>query len=316
MSQQIENPWAWWQAALAGKIGPIHDGEPEQGYYRVRDGKGGPWLPVAIWKDASGAWLCKRGTSKARAEDVWTWACRNPISHETYTAVVAGGAWPDEVGPAETRGIGDNLPTDPVERFKLTLDIEREQIEAFLKAPIADEDSAVKAGRWSGKMRDIAKEIDDKRVELKKPHDDAAKAVQQTFKPMVDAADKLASNLKDHVTPWIMEKRRKADAEAAEALRIKREAEQKAADELGVAPPPEPTRAQARAPSKVVTGGVTVRTVKVVQIDDLVKAASHIAAFKTPNAGLVEAVRKAVDPLLRAGYEVPGAKLVEQSSVS
>lgn len=306
--------WTWWQNALAGDFGPVHEGTPQQGFYKVREGRGGPFVPVAIWQAEDGSWLCKRGKKSASAEDIWTFACRHPITHDVYTAVMAGAEWPD-AAPAAAE-IGHNLPTDPAERFKMLIEIDRERIDEFVKTPISDEASAVKAGTWSGKMKDLAKEIDDTRTALKKPHDDAGKAVQSTFKPLVDDADALAKKLATHVSAWVLDKKRKADAEAAEAARIRREAELAAARDLDLPPPPEPTRAQARAPSKIVTGGVTARTVKVTRINDLPKAAAYIAGLETPNPDFVDVVRKISHRLLTAGISVPGATLEDSTTVS
>jgi hypothetical protein len=302
----------WWRSALRGEVGLIHEGDPQPGRYRKKAGKQGGWIPVAIWHDGSGM-VALAGKEMVDANDIWTWVCRNPVQEEHYLQALSGGKWHDEPDDP-LAGIGHNLPTDPVERFNLMIEMEREAIEAFLKVPIAAEDDAVKAGRWSGKLKGIAKEIDEKRVELKKPHDDAATAVQQTFKPLVDAASQLAAKLTNHVSPWVKEKKRKADEEAAEAARIKRDAEQKAADELGVAPPPETTRAPARMPSKVVTGGLTVRTVKVAKINDLNAAASYFAKLENPE--LRDLMRKLAYKVMTAGVPVPGAELVEDQRVS
>jgi hypothetical protein len=302
----------WWRSALRGEVGLIYEGDPQPGFYRKKAGKQGGWIPVAIWHDGSGM-VALAGKKMVHADDIWTWVCRNPVQEAHYRQALSGGKWHDEIDEP-VAGIGHNLPTDPVERFNLMIEMEREAIEAFLKVPIAAEDDAVKAGRWSGKLKDIAKEIDEKRVELKKPHDDAATAVQQTFKPLVDAASQLAAKLTNHVSPWVKEKKRKADEEAAEAARIKRDAEQKAADELGVAPPPETTRAPARMPSKVVTGGLTVRTVKVAKINDLNAAASYFAKLENPD--LRDLMRKLAYKVMTAGVPVPGAELVEDQRVS
>jgi hypothetical protein len=161
----------WWRSALRGEVGLIHEPDPQPGFYRKKAGKQGGWIPVAIWHDGSGM-VALAGKKMVDANDIWTWVCRNPVQEAHYRQALSGGKWHDEIDEPAA-GIGHNLPTDPVERFKLMIEMEREAIEAFLKVPIAAEDDAVKAGRWSGKLKDIAKEIDEKRVELKKPHDPA-----------------------------------------------------------------------------------------------------------------------------------------------
>ena len=39
----------YWQNALSGNFGAVHENDPQCGYYRMRKGRGGPWVPVAIW---------------------------------------------------------------------------------------------------------------------------------------------------------------------------------------------------------------------------------------------------------------------------
>lgn len=41
--------YAWHRAALAGLNPPIHEGQPECGWYRRKIVKGGPWVPVRIF---------------------------------------------------------------------------------------------------------------------------------------------------------------------------------------------------------------------------------------------------------------------------
>lgn len=38
----------WWLDAIAGRDVDRHDGLPECGYYRMKNVKGGPWVPVHI----------------------------------------------------------------------------------------------------------------------------------------------------------------------------------------------------------------------------------------------------------------------------
>lgn len=303
----------WWRNALHGEFGPIHDGDPQAGFYRKKKSKAGGWTPVAIWLGGDGKMVAKVGDTMGDAYDIWTWVCRNPVAEAIYRAVIAGQPWPDEAPVGDHPGIGHNLPDDPVERAKLELVDEREKVKAFLATPIADEDTATKSGRWAQKMADLAKRIDALRVERKKPHDDAAKAVQAEFKPLIDGADDLSRSLKKHMEPWL---RAKA-AKAAEEARIKAEAERKAAESLDV--PVEERRAPAREPSKIATGGVTLATRKVTVITDIAAAAGDIAARvkANPEAFLdfQDAVRAAAHKVISTGQSVPGAEHREVSGV-
>src|SRR4051812_17925341 len=95
----------FWRSALTGAAQPIHENDPQAGYYRVRAYRGGPWLPVAIWRETDGRLKALRDGSPVDPQDLWTWCCQHPVTYEAYLAVAEGGQpWPDEV-PA---GLGHN----------------------------------------------------------------------------------------------------------------------------------------------------------------------------------------------------------------
>lgn len=72
------------------------------------------------------------------------------------------------------------------------------------------------------------KDADKERAAEKKPHDDAAKAVQAKWKPLIDRCDIAAKAIKDALTPYRTEKQRAAD-DAARKAREEAEAAHKAA---------------------------------------------------------------------------------------
>lgn len=218
------NVWAWWQDALAGKIGPIHDGDPQQGFYRTRY-KDGPWEPVAIWLD-DGKWLAMRGDHPADAVNIWTFACRNPVSHEAYTQAIEGGGWDDE---PETPAIGHNLPSDPFEALQVEFAAEREQVDAFLKKPITTQAEADRAAIWSKRLSTIAKKATDLHKVEKQPHLDAGRNVDNKWRDLKAEPDTLSKKLKRHMDTFLQEQARKERerqaAARAEADRIQREAD-------------------------------------------------------------------------------------------
>ncbi len=149
-------------------IGPIHDGDPQQGYYRTRF-KDKPWEPVAIWFE-DGKWHAMRGDRQVDASDIWTWCCRNPITYEAYTKAIEGAGWDDE---PEAPAIGHNLPSDPFEALQIEFAAEREQAEAFMKKPITTQAEADRAAIWSKRLSTIAKKATDLHKVEKQPHLDA-----------------------------------------------------------------------------------------------------------------------------------------------
>ncbi|MGZ2484332.1 hypothetical protein ACVITL_002855 [Rhizobium pisi] len=218
------NVWAWWQSALAGSIGPIHDGDPQQGYYRTRF-KDKPWEPVAIWSE-DGKWHALRGDRQVDASEIWSWCCRNPITYEAYTKATEGGGWEDE---PEAPAIGHNLPSDPFEALQVEFAAEREQAEAFMKKPITTQAEADRAAIWSKRLSTIAKKATDLHKVEKQPHLDAGRNVDNKWRELKEEPDAISKKLKRHMDAFLQEEARKERerqvAARAEADRIQREAD-------------------------------------------------------------------------------------------
>lgn len=109
----MSDRYLWWRQALRGEFGLIYESDPQPGYYRMRRGKGGPWVPVAIWPEHDVAqaptednssplkFNCLVSGVDRDPYEVWTWCCRYPVSYETYVAVAEGGeGWPEDL-PSE-----------------------------------------------------------------------------------------------------------------------------------------------------------------------------------------------------------------------
>lgn len=77
-------------------------------------------------------------------------------------------------------------------------------------------------------VRKARKAADEQRAIEKKPHDDAAKAVQGLWKPLLDRCDAATQALKDALTPYRTAKQRAKD-EAARKAREEAEAKAEAA---------------------------------------------------------------------------------------
>lgn len=77
-----------------------------------------------------------------------------------------------------------------------------------------------------------AKIAEDARVKAKKPHDDAGKAVQAAFKPVIEKMEKANSKVQPLLTEWLKKEQAKKDAETerlrAEAHAAQEEANRKA----------------------------------------------------------------------------------------
>lgn len=79
-------------------------------------------------------------------------------------------------------------------------------------------------------FRKAAKDADKARAEEKKPHDEAGKAVQVKWKPIIDKADRGVAACKEALTPYRVAKQRAKD-EAARKAREEAEAKERAAQE-------------------------------------------------------------------------------------
>lgn len=114
----------YWNLSLQGKSLPIHENDPQEGWYRTRPRKGYRSLPVRIWREeGSGELLAVRDGRRVDPYEVWTWVCLNPVSVEAYEAVLMAGApWPDEIGLVG-QGLGDGgARQSHAERRKLRSD--------------------------------------------------------------------------------------------------------------------------------------------------------------------------------------------------
>jgi len=79
-------------------------------------------------------------------------------------------------------------------------------------------------------FRKARKAADAERAAEKKPHDDAAKAIQARWKPLLDRCDMAAEEIKRLLTPYRTAKQRAKD-EAARIAREEAEAKQRAAQD-------------------------------------------------------------------------------------
>lgn len=320
----VVNRWAWWQNALKGEFGPIHDGDPQQGYFRTKR-KGGDWEPVAIWQDEdTGQWLAYRNGQEVRADDIWTWCCRNPITYAAYEKALAYKTWDDEP-PAS---IGDNSgDVDPFEAIRIELIGERETAEPFLKADIKTQADADKAAVWAKRLTDIKNRAETMRKAEKEPFLEGGRAVDAKWKEITDSADTLAKTLKRHVEPFLIaqrraeeERQRKAreEAEAAraaelEALKKAQEGDEKAAQEAADArarAEAAEREAEAKRSSAGRTGAkVSIRVEKTGVVTDYAKAAAALVAMN--HADIKSVIDQLANRAAKSGMPFDGMEIRE-----
>ena len=246
-------------------------------------------------------------------------------------------------GPNPDTGMGGNRPPliDPD-----LLAREKARVQTFADAAgdwldlgkIDTEEQAAKLHDYITGARAVAKQVDAARAEAKKPHDDAAKAVQATFRPLLDAIETAIGRVRPMLTDYLQRKKAAAKAEAerkrAEAARLAREAEEARAaaearhDVLGeaeaaaAAEAAEKAAAEAARPARAnvasYSGGgrsAGLRTQKSVVVDNIRQA--FLAVQDDP--AVVVAVEAALNRIVRSkdwNGKVPAGCRVEERKVA
>lgn len=318
------NDWSGWRSLLKGEKIDVDPNTPFTGYYRTRRGRGGPFVPVAYWRDQSGNLVCTidgKVIDEDKAIERWPYCVKNPISHEWFVAVSDGGAWPDidSVVDEQIAGAGhNNGPTDEAE-------VLREQIEAASAgvgeySKITDDSTAAKAQSLRSRLLDLHRTADKTREAEKKPHLEAGKAVDAKWQPLVKKAKEAADTVARAMSAFETEKARIArEAEAARqaAIREQEEAARKAAEAgkpapkpAALPPAPEPVAAT---PIKGAYGrAASVKVVKVATVTDQ----DAVYRFMRERPEVAELLTSLAQRAVNAGHEVPGVSIEEQRKVA
>jgi hypothetical protein len=115
----------------------------------------------------------------------------------------------------------------PFEAFEASIGDLIDEARGFLDGePITTQGQADEIGKLLDMIRTAKKDADNERAAEKKPHDDAAKAVQTKWKPLIDRCDIATDTAKKALIPWLehLEAEQRAAAakarEDAEAARL------------------------------------------------------------------------------------------------
>lgn len=290
---EVADQYSFWRKRIAGEQPPIHDGEVQAGFYRLKGRNGFPDQPVAFWFK-EGALRCRIGSKDVEehiARERWVWAQKFPITHELYKAIIAGEPWPDQ-HEAVTRS-NNAPPDDSFEQLSEAIaDLAREGLTLIEKGAAKTQDEADRASDLANRLGEFWNKADDARKAEKKPHDDAAKEVQVKWSPILTTAEVYKRIKAVVVTPFLTAK------QAAEAKQ--REEAAKAG-----APLPEPTRSTTKAGTR--GRSVALRSVKSVEITDRAALLAYFADGQQMTEFLQDMAQKAV----RAGVTPPGVKITE-----
>ena len=303
-----EDQYSFWRRRMAGEIVPIHDGEPQSGFYKLRT-KDGNWHPMAYWFAKDGSLRCRIGNQDVNdqaANERWPWASKNPISHEVYKSVIAGQPWPDQhEAVIRDRANSTGAPEeDSFEGLKDRIeDLARDAQKLIDAGAATDQSASDRAADLANRLAELYKQADAARAAEKKPLDEAVAAVQAKWKPLLGAAD-IYKRIKEVViTPFLR-------AEMAKH-RAAEEAARKTAEDAARAGQPIPDAIPQRAAPKAGSGGrrsVALRTVKVVTIVDR----KAVLDFFADNPIITEALQKMAEKATAAGVVVPGVAVTEE----
>lgn len=319
-----------WQKRLNGEPVPINEGSPEYGFYRVRARDKQGWRAIAYWFAVDDSLRCRlddQNLNEDQAKEMWHWAAGNPISHELYTSVIAGGPWPDLSG-AVTRSTSNMAPDEnSFDGYSaLVEDLEREaekllaagaaktQAEADQAADLIDRLS--KLGKRGPELRQADPDMTPELREAQRQ----AQEISTRWLPWIIKTD-IYKRLKAIViTPFLVAKKdaeRKAREEAAilakehEAKVAKlREDAARAGAPMPEPEPPPPAVQERGSTTKAGTRGraVSLRTVRDVTITD--RAA--VLAFFADNPLITDLLQTMSERAVRAGVIVPGTAVSER----
>lgn len=323
VASDIVNRWAWWMKALKGEFGPMHEGEPQQGFYRTRF-KGGKWEPVAIWFDMDlDKWIAYRAGREVDPGEAWNFCRTHPITREAYDRAMSGQPFEDEdatVAEQVAASAGHNSgEVDEAETIKDQIAAALAGLDAYQS--IKDDATASKALSLRNRLNELSKSADKIREDQKKPHLEAGKAVDAKWQPLVKSAKAGADKVRDAIGAWETEKlqaERKRQAEiAAEQARIaagKDASEQQTDGEVMEAPAPVAAVDTAPASIKPTYGKAASVSVKTVVKD--VTDWQALAVYMSVHPEVQDLLRKLAQRALDAGREnIPGITTTEVAAV-
>ena len=326
---QNAKEYEFWRVALRGKKQPVHESNPQCGFYKRRLVKDGPWLPIAFWRNKDDQIVCGFEGKLVDPIEHWTFAAKYPVSEASYRYYIRNGHWLDEA-PQTPRS---NMPSDPFEALTLEIQDKLEQAQNWLKtAPKAPtETDANMARNMQAALLQLNKRADAMHKAEKQPHLDAGRAVDAKFEFRKLVAT-VADRLRDVFTAFMKAEEVRARAEAQkkfEEERQKAQEERNAAEKererleredpalaLITEPEPLPELPLAPEPVKIQVGGgigrkAGLKTVYIGRILDWQKVIQHFSGHQQ----IRDLLQKLVDADVRLNKvqcSIPGVEVVEE----
>lgn len=109
----MDHDYKYWRDCIDGRHPPFLD-DPQAGFYRRKLGKGGGWLPVAIWRQDDGQLVALDGDKLTEAWRVWGWCSSNATTEQAYRDKCAGKPYHDEFHCVSGGTTTDVLDAPPI----------------------------------------------------------------------------------------------------------------------------------------------------------------------------------------------------------
>lgn len=342
MSDEFQN----WRDALAGKEVALHVDTPRSGYYKMRNGRDGPYQPVAIWM-RDGELTCRVAGDYRDPVKVWSWCAKNPVSKDDAKFAFANGSWPGDAPATATVGDNSKHYGEGFDGLQAEVNDYAELCRQFLAdaqkaGGIKTKAQADQAGNMADAIGDVkgglARKADVSRETLTAPHVAAQKEINGQYKPLVDIGKAIAADLRKAAAAWSKAEQARlqaiADAEARKAqaaadakAKAEREAwEREQAErrfqtpgeviELDLVPPPPSAPAIVAEKVVVHVGGQrgnkrSLKTRRVAVIEDYAKA----LAFFAENSDVKAVIQTLAQRAVTAKMPVPGVGVREKETL-
>lgn len=243
----------------------------------------------------------------------------------------------DQFEPNPRSAPGGNIPplVDPglLDREKARVAEFADAARAWLdKGTLENDEDAGRLTDFINGARGVVKALDAARTDAKRPYDEAAKGVQATFRPLLDAVEAAIARTKPMLTAYLEGKRKAEEARRAEAARLAREEADRAAaaavaafqrnDVLGQAEAEaavvaaQKAEIEARRETKVnvasASGGgrtAALRTHRSVEVDNWNLAFVAVKAEPAVQAAIVTALNARIRAKGFEG-EIPGVRII------
>jgi hypothetical protein len=323
----MTDEYAFWRAALANPVAigetlPVHDGDPQPGFYRKRNGNKEPWQAVAIWRH-EGRLVAFVNGRDADAATIWTFVCRNPISEAAYHDAMSGKPWADQdavVAEQIAPGAGHN--SAGIDEAALLA----EQIEAAKKgcaayAKIADDETLTKAQSLRSRLLELKGQAEKAHKKEKEPHLEAGRAVDKKWLPLAKDAEAAAKSVRDAMDAWETEKlraRREAERQAQIAAEVARIEALRAAEAGKPAPAPSPPPAAPveTMPTPIKGAYGRAASVGVVNVVTGIADQDALYAFLKNHPDLIACMLDLAKRAVAKGLDVPGVEVQERARVA